>query len=166
MKKDGFNISSAPDSFKRPKTPPPSPPVAEPDEDLLCPVCEGSGEGWTISDSSPDAHMIQVDCGECSGSGSLHGAYQTVKTQRDSLATRLSEAGGQSLLLRSEIESLKAERDSLLRDAERYRWIRQRNLDTISQGGVFAGMTPQNLVLNEETLDEAIDAAMAKERGQ
>jgi len=119
-----------------------------------------------MSDSSPDAHMIQVDCGECSGSGSLHGAYQTVKTQRDSLANRLSDAGGQALFMRSEIESLKAERDSLLRDAERYRWMRHRNLDTISQGGVFAGMTPQNLVLNEETLDEAIDAAMAKEQGQ
>ena len=107
--------------------------------------------------------MIQVDCGECSGSGSLHGAYQTVKTQRDYLATRVSGAGGQALFMRSELESIKAERDSLLRDAERYRWIRHRNLDTISQGGVFAGMTPQNLVINEETLDEAIDAAMAVE---
>lgn len=65
-----------------------------------------------MSDSSPDAHMIQVDCGECSGSGSLHGAYQTVKTQRDSLATRLSEAGGQMLFMRSEIESLKKELES------------------------------------------------------
>jgi len=108
--------------------------------------------------------MIQVDCGECSGSGSLHGAYQTVKTQRNSLETRLSDAGGQALFMRSEIESLKAERDSLLRDAGRYRWLRHRNLDTTSQGGIFAGMTPQNLVINEETLDEAIDAAMAVER--
>lgn len=113
MKKDGFNISDAPASFKRPETPPPpAPPAAEPDEDLICPVCEGSGEGWTMSDSGPDAHMIQVDCGECSGSGSLHGAYQTVKTQRDSLATRLSDAGGQMLFMRSEIESLKKELES------------------------------------------------------
>ncbi len=47
-------------------------------------------------------------------------------------------------------------------DAGRYRWLRSRDLETISQGGVFAGMTPDNLVLNEETLDQAIDAAMAK----
>ncbi|WEA19085.1 hypothetical protein [Pseudomonas juntendi] len=148
MSKDGINISDCPD------------------EDLICPICEGSGEGWTMSDSSPDAHMIQVDCGECSGSGSLHGAYQTVKTQRDSYAKRLTEAGGELLFMRADLERLKAEIAGLKRYADRYRWIRHRNLDTISQGGVFAGQTPQNLVLNEETLDEAIDAAMAKERGQ
>ena len=47
-------------------------------------------------------------------------------------------------------------------DAGRYRWLRSRDLETISQGGVFAGMTPDNLVINKETLDQAIDAAMAK----
>lgn len=47
-------------------------------------------------------------------------------------------------------------------DAGRYRWLRSRDLESISQGGVFAGMTPDNLVLNEETLDQAIDAAMRK----
>lgn len=47
-------------------------------------------------------------------------------------------------------------------DAGRYRWLRSRDLETISQGGVFAGMTPDNLVLNKETLDQVIDAAMAK----
>lgn len=46
-------------------------------------------------------------------------------------------------------------------DAGRYRWLRSRDLEAISQGGVFAGLTPDNLVLNEETLDQAIDAAMA-----
>lgn len=47
------------------------------------------------------------------------------------------------------------------KDAERYRWLRSRDLDTISQGGVFAGMTPKNVVLNEEDLDAAVDAAIA-----
>lgn len=46
------------------------------------------------------------------------------------------------------------------RDAERYRWLRERDLDTIKQGGVFAGMTPANVVLNGPDLDSAIDAAM------
>ncbi|QPG62124.1 hypothetical protein HFV04_021745 [Pseudomonas sp. BIGb0427] len=59
----------------------------------------------------------------------------------------------------SEIEGLAAE---LRKDAERYRWLRTRDVNTISQGGVFAGITPQNLVINEETLDEAVDAAIAK----
>ena len=53
--------------------------------------------------------------------------------------------------------------EALRKDAERYRWLRSRDLETISQGGVFAGITPENQVLNEETLDEAIDAAMAQE---
>lgn len=53
--------------------------------------------------------------------------------------------------------------NELRKDGERYRWLRSRDLETINQGGVFAGITPQNMVLNEETLDEAIDAAMAKE---
>ncbi|MNM07799.1 hypothetical protein D3C81_178540 [compost metagenome] len=52
--------------------------------------------------------------------------------------------------------------DALSLDAGRYRWLRSRDLETISKGGVFAGLTPDNLVLNEETLDHAIDAAMAK----
>ncbi len=51
----------------------------------------------------------------------------------------------------------------LHKDAERYRWLRSRDLETISRGGVFAGITPENQVLNEETLDEAIDAARAQE---
>ena len=46
-------------------------------------------------------------------------------------------------------------------DADRYRWLRSRDLDAISQGGVFAGMTPENVILNGEDLDEAIDAAIA-----
>lgn len=43
-------------------------------------------------------------------------------------------------------------------EANRYRWLRTRNLDAIKEGGVFAGLTPDNLVLNGEELDTAIDA--------
>lgn len=46
-------------------------------------------------------------------------------------------------------------------DAARYRWLRERDLDTISQGGVFAGLTPDNVVLNGEDLDRAVDIAAA-----
>ncbi|WP_027015518.1 hypothetical protein [Comamonas composti] len=46
-------------------------------------------------------------------------------------------------------------------DAMRYRWLRERDLDTLSKGGVFAGMTPNNVVLNGDDLDDAIDAAIA-----
>ncbi|MFG8224629.1 ead/Ea22-like family protein [Pseudomonas aeruginosa] len=48
----------------------------------------------------------------------------------------------------------------MARDAARYRWLRERDLETIRQGGVFAGMTPENIVINQEDLDAAIDAAL------
>lgn len=46
-------------------------------------------------------------------------------------------------------------------DARRYRYLRGRDLDAITVGGVFAGRVPQNLVVNGDDLDRAIDAAMA-----
>ncbi|EME0886779.1 ead/Ea22-like family protein [Pseudomonas aeruginosa] len=48
----------------------------------------------------------------------------------------------------------------MAKDAARYRWLRERDLETIRQGGVFAGMTPENIVLNQEDLDGIIDAAL------
>ncbi len=48
----------------------------------------------------------------------------------------------------------------MAKDAARYRWLRERDLETISRGGVFAGMTPKNIVLNLEDLDAEIDAAI------
>ncbi|KGX12120.1 hypothetical protein X986_3893 [Burkholderia pseudomallei] len=43
--------------------------------------------------------------------------------------------------------------------ADRYRYLRERPLDAVSSGGVFAGKTPDNVVLNGAELDAAIDAA-------
>ena len=47
------------------------------------------------------------------------------------------------------------------RDAERYRFLRSRDLETVNNGGVFAGVTPDNIVLNGTDLDAEIDAAIA-----
>jgi hypothetical protein len=47
------------------------------------------------------------------------------------------------------------------RDAARYRYLRDRDIDTIRSGGIFAGMTPDNVVLNGVDLDKAIDSAAA-----
>lgn len=49
------------------------------------------------------------------------------------------------------------EATQLVARAKRYRWLRERNLDTIETGGVFAGLTPDNVALNLEDLDRAID---------
>ncbi len=59
------------------------------------------------------------------------------------------------------IAELERERDALRADAERYRCLRNRDLNTIDVGGVFAGMTPQNVVLNGADLDDAVDATRA-----
>jgi hypothetical protein len=48
-----------------------------------------------------------------------------------------------------------------LADVDRYRWLRDRDLDTIEKGGVFAGRIPENVVVSGPDLDKAIDAAMA-----
>ncbi|MDM4768651.1 hypothetical protein [Solimonas sp. SE-A11] len=45
--------------------------------------------------------------------------------------------------------------------ATRYTWLRSRDLETITRGGVFAGLTPDNVILNGVTLDDAIDKASA-----
>ena len=50
------------------------------------------------------------------------------------------------------------------KNANRYLWLRARDLDTITCGGVFAGLTPDNLVLNGEDLDAAVDAALAAQQ--
>ena len=51
-------------------------------------------------------------------------------------------------------------REPLSDDAKRYQYLRNRPLDTITSGGIFAGMTPENIVLNGVDLDEHIDAAI------
>ena len=56
-------------------------------------------------------------------------------------------------------DALQAPADA--QDAARYRWLRSRDLDTIHNGGVFAGMTPKNVVLNGDDLDAAIDKQRA-----
>jgi hypothetical protein len=56
-------------------------------------------------------------------------------------------------------------RDSAAADAVRYRYLRTRDFDAISSGGVFAGKTPDNVVLNGDDLDKAIDDALKDELG-
>jgi hypothetical protein len=48
--------------------------------------------------------------------------------------------------------------------ALRYAWLREQPIDSVEQGGVFAGRTPENLVLNGSDLDEAIDAACVEKK--
>jgi Lar family restriction alleviation protein len=47
--------------------------------------------------------------------------------------------------------------ETLLRDAMRYRKLRDADINAIHKGGVFAGLTPDNVVINGADLDIAVD---------
>lgn len=59
------------------------------------------------------------------------------------------------------IKALIAENEALRRNADRYLVLRQADVDTIQNGGLFAGLTPDNIVINGNHLDEATDAVIA-----
>ena len=60
--------------------------------------------------------------------------------------------------------TLAEQREKLELDAARYRWLRSRDLETVYDGGIFIGMTPDNYVLNFEDCDHEVDAAMMAEK--
>ena len=93
---------------------------------------------------------------EAGVSSRWHGIRAYVRTYDGVTIEACEEAG--------HIAALISESAMTGRYAERYSWLRDRDLDTIHQGGVFAGKTPENLVLSGDDLDAAIDAQMESER--
>lgn len=87
---------------------------------------------------------------------------QQLKALRQHKSDYMEAAEGTRRALTRENKRLRSELAELRRDAERYRWLRARDLDSIHKGGVFAGMTPENVVLNREDLDSAVDARRDK----
>ena len=137
--------------------------IAEIDQlksDSLCPACEGSGEGWVRSDNGPDAHNIQVDCSECFGPGTMLGAYQAMKIQRDSQIERTVKAGGDLLFMRSERDQLKAEVEALRKDAERYRWLRDKS-EALHSFYLSVPIWMTGVKFNKDTVDSTIDTIRA-----
>ena len=67
-----------------------------------------------------------------------------------------------------EVAALKAERDVLLKDAERYRWLRDVWMDYKPAGYDGRNVGRFDLVLDYpvDNLDAAIDAAIAKAEGE
>lgn len=64
------------------------------------------------------------------------------------------------------IAELRKRLEAAQKDAQRYQWLRSKDLETIDKGGVFAGQTPENVLLNEEDLDEYIDSEMRQSASQ
>lgn len=53
--------------------------------------------------------------------------------------------------------------EPLLIDSKRYQLLREADIDAIKKGGVFVGITPENLVINGIDLDAEIDKRLLSE---
>lgn len=139
-------------------------------------------KGWPVSKlythADPNVRWEAVASEQMKVIEQLRGELGEAKGEYDRSANRVSQLQADLTERDEQIDALRQgmkgdydldawlafveEAPQLRMDAGRYRWLRSRDLEAISQGGVFAGLTPDNLVLNEETLDQAIDDAMAK----
>ena len=119
-----------------------------------------------LTDTLRRKGFVPCDIAACN-CGSWHHRYG-LPQRMEEIREALTEAGhplcneNGHLALKA-LVALVAERDALRADAERYQWLRGRDLNTIAAGGVFAGMTPQNIVINGADLDSRIDAERAAE---
>jgi len=73
-----------------------------------------------------------------------------VRAGEDAVCARLEELGLINKPKETELEA----------DARRYRYLRDADINSIFNGGLFAGKTPDNLVLNGSDLDNEIDSLM------
>ncbi|MDR8389118.1 hypothetical protein MKS85_26770 [Pseudomonas sp. JL2] len=86
--------------------------------------------------------------------------FEEMKAREAALQLLLNERDEQLTSLEQRRYAEQQAREAAECNAARYRWLRGRNLETIHQGGVFAGKTPENMVINGVDLDNAIDAAI------
>ena len=117
-------------------------------------VAKEASEWRAISDDPSDIFSGAADM------------LEAIDAERCNIGSQLAETERQNAdLLAANIRFEKRARETE-RDASRYRWLRERDLETVYSGGVFIGETPRNMVLNLEDADAAIDVAMAAERGE
>ena len=93
--------------------------------------------GWQAATAQRDAEIAQLRAER----GLLDSVLAQVRRERDELLESLESSHKLA-------RELRAERDALLKDAERYRWLRQFRVDSYMASGSLAD------------LDAAIDAAM------
>ena len=131
-----------------------------------CPHCGGSGDVMVMDSAGHDAYEVPADCPHCGGDGTLASAYQGVlKLLKAENAKYLKVCAELYFRPSAPQPAQQPLTDERVAYAKRYGWLRSRDVDAISSGGVFAGMTPENIVLNGETLDAAIDAAIERHPG-
>lgn len=94
-------------------------------------------------------------------------ARKAMHTRAETAEARVKDLEGRPVIL-SEWEQLVAERDALRKDAERYRWLRNPDIDIgpIAKGwqpDATAGFNYLDTIKSGSELDDAIDAARAKD---
>lgn len=124
----------------------------DPPEDVLC------GTEGEMQDEQLASDWRQVTCKRC------------LKMREKQLARWAEEERDQKVKLFDEAQAITIELGyrnvataikALRKDAERYRVLRQADVDTIHNGGLFAGLTPDNIVINGHDLDRRADAMIA-----
>jgi len=95
-----------------------------------CPRCEGEGTIDVYENGGPDALLVAECCPHCDGSGTLYGAYKALAAQVQREHTKYLQVSGKLYFMEPTITRLTAERDAALRDAERWRALLTRVLDT------------------------------------
>ncbi|MDY7067609.1 hypothetical protein PsexTeo8_40910 [Pseudomonas extremaustralis] len=101
---------------------------------------------WEVGHRSEGGNTYPVLTVSTAGYGA---AYDTEKMARYHAAVRPAA-----------VLSLIAEIKALRKDSERYRVLREADIDTIHNGGLLAGLTPDNIVVNGQHLDERVDAVI------
>ncbi|MCF5059094.1 hypothetical protein GIW54_21600 [Pseudomonas proteolytica] len=108
-----------------------------------------------------DAQQIEIARlrTEVAGLRTGYEAYEQVNAELKAENERLERNRD---MWKGQVERQAEELTALRKAAERYEWLRRRDLETVHAGGVFAGLTPHNVVLNGVDLDIAIDAALGQ----
>lgn len=120
--------------------------------------------GTDAGDPSLTPYCDQVTCKRClkilaAGKAArlLEAQAQKARLYDDALAI-VENLGHENIV--TALRCLMAEVETLRPDAMRYQVLRQADLDTIQNGGLFAGLTPDNMVINGVDLDERVDAVI------
>ena len=77
-------------------------------------------------------------------------------------AVEVGEGWDDNKLMNAAAERILRQQEEIVRlsvDAARYNYLRSQKIDTIHGGGVFAGVTPANVVINGQDLDSMVDNA-------
>lgn len=124
-----------------------------------CPGRFGAGKTRTPVQAATPVAKVPADQ-ELEAVLHWRGKHAQAIRERNALQLLLNERDEQLTSLEQRRYAEQQAREAAECNAARYRWLRGRNLETIHQGGVFAGKTPENMVINGVDLDNAIDAAI------